>query len=216
MRWLAVGIFTPLMRNHSALGTRRQELFKYENIEDFRNLLRLRYALIPYLYSEYMKAALKDEMLIRPLSFDYEEDKQVPLVEDQLMIGESIMITPVYTQNSTGRYVYLPEDMLFVLFKKPEEKQMSVMKKGHHYIHVQQNEVPVFIKKNHILPLGKGTDYVDEQIQDSLELISYSTKECFYELYQDDGFTKEYDLHKNITKISVKRNGNVFANNIKI
>lgn len=216
MRWLAVGIFTPLMRNHSALGTRRQELFMYEHIDDFKNLLQLRYALIPYLYSEYMKAALKDEMLIRPLSFDYEKDKHAPLVEDQLMIGESIMIAPVYTQNSTGRYVYLPEDMLFVLFKTPEEKQMSVMKKGHHYIPVQQNEVPVFIKKNHILPLGRGAEFVDELIQDSLELISYSTEECFYELYQDDGFTKEYDLLKNITKLSVKMDDTVFSNYINI
>ena len=62
LRWLAFGIFTPLMRNHSAEGTRMQEAYRFERLEDFRNLIGVRYRLLPYLYSEYMKAALNDDL----------------------------------------------------------------------------------------------------------------------------------------------------------
>lgn len=56
LRWLEFGIFTPLMRNHSAAGTRKQEVYQFGDTTDFRNIIRIRYALIPYLYSEFMKA----------------------------------------------------------------------------------------------------------------------------------------------------------------
>ncbi len=57
LRFLALGVFTPLMRDHAAAGTREQECYQFENIEDFRHVIGVRYRLIPYLYSEYMKAA---------------------------------------------------------------------------------------------------------------------------------------------------------------
>ena len=117
LRWLEFGIFTPLMRNHAALGTREQEVYQFEQLEDYRNIIRIRYGLLPYIYSEYMKSALNNEMYFRPLAFDFPQDSHAARVEDQLMVGESIMIAPVYTQNATGRYVYLPEDMLMVRMK---------------------------------------------------------------------------------------------------
>ena len=110
LRHMALGVFTPLMRNHSAIGTREQECYQFENIEDFRNVVNVRYRLVPYLYSEYMKAALNDEMMFKPLAFEYPEDRMAVNVEDQLMLGNEIMIAPVYTQNAIGRYVYLTED----------------------------------------------------------------------------------------------------------
>jgi len=71
LRWLAFGVFTPLMRNHSCDGTRLQEFFRFSHIERFRSIINVRYRLIPYIYSEYMKAALTDDMLFKPLAFDY-------------------------------------------------------------------------------------------------------------------------------------------------
>ena len=68
MRWLQFGIFTPLMRNHSAMGTREQEAYRFSNAKALGQIIGLRYCLLPYLYSEYMKAALNDDMLFQPLS----------------------------------------------------------------------------------------------------------------------------------------------------
>ena len=154
MRWIALSIFTPLFRNHSTIGSRRQECYEFDNNEGFKEIIALRYRLIPYLYSEYLKAALNNEMLFRPLGFDYEDDDHAHTVEDQLLLGEGLMIAPVYTQNAVGRYVYLPEEMLFVKFKTATEYTTEVMPAGHHYISCALGEVPLFLRKSHILPLG--------------------------------------------------------------
>ena len=53
IRWLSFGVFTPLMRNHTMIKTRRQECYQYKNIDAFKNVLSLRYRLIPYLYSNF-------------------------------------------------------------------------------------------------------------------------------------------------------------------
>ena len=87
LRFLALGVFTPLMRDHAAEGTREQECYQFENIEDFRSVINTRYRLIPYLYSEYMKAALNDDMYFKPLGFVYPDDKMAIRVENQLMLG---------------------------------------------------------------------------------------------------------------------------------
>ncbi len=86
LRWLALGVFTPLMRNHAALGTRNQECYLFEQPEDFRHIIGVRYRLLPYIYSEYMKAALTDDMLFKPLAFEYPTDTMAATVEDQLML----------------------------------------------------------------------------------------------------------------------------------
>ncbi len=85
------------MRNHTALGTREQECYQFEHIEDFRHVIGVRYRLIPYLYSEYLKAAEHDDMYFRPLGFDYPDDRRAVETEDQLMLGNEVMIAPVYT-----------------------------------------------------------------------------------------------------------------------
>ena len=68
MRWTQLSIFTPLFRNHAAMNTRRQELYQFDRIGDLKKLVELRYALIPYIYSEFMKAALGDDMYFVPLA----------------------------------------------------------------------------------------------------------------------------------------------------
>ncbi len=199
LRWLEFGIFTPLMRNHSAAGTRMQEAYQFGDTSDFRNIIRIRYALIPYLYSEFMKAALEDEMYFRPLAFDYPEDVHAGRVEDQLMVGEGIMIAPVYTQNAVGRYVYLPEEMLMVRMTAPEEKKFEVLKQGHHYISAALNEVVFFVKKNHVVllaVLGDAVNTTADLEQAKYEWIGYVPEQAEYMLYQDDGVSKDYVLQE--------------------
>ncbi|MEE1056310.1 MAG: glycoside hydrolase family 31 protein [Acutalibacteraceae bacterium] len=203
LRWTAFGVFTPLMRNHSALGTRNQECYQFENKDMFRDILQVRYRLVPYLYSEYMKACLNDGMMFRPVAFDYENDIFTSQVEDQLMVGDSIMITPVYEQNAKGRYVYLPEDMLFVKLSGNKIVCKEAMTKGHHYIDIAMNEVPLFIKKNAVLPLCQNAMSVEELNTNCLELLYFGDNAKF-ELYTDDGISKEYNTK--LTKITVNNN----------
>ena len=195
LRFLALGVFTPLMRNHAALGTREQECYQFENVEDFRHVVGVRYRLLPYLYSEYMKAALTDDMYFKPLSFVYPDDKMARRIEDQLMLGNEIMIAPVYEQNAKGRYVYLPEEMKFVKFLPDGSISEEVLEKGIHYVDIALNEVPLFIRSGRCIPVADAAECVDEINMDTIRLIGYDGAE--YVLYDDDGVHKDYDMEKN-------------------
>ena len=185
LRWLSLGIFTPLMRNHAALGTREQECYQFEHMEDFRHVIGVRYRLLPYLYSEYMKAALNDDMYFKPLAFEYPEDAMARQVEDQLMVGNEIMIAPVYTQNANGRYVYLPEEMKFIKFLPDGTISEEVLEKGHHYVEIALNEVSFFIRSGKCIPVVDAAECVDKINMDTQKYIGYEGAE--YTLYEDDG-----------------------------
>lgn len=204
LRWLALGIFMPLLRNHSAAGTRRQEPYQFGDTEEFRGLLGLRYRLLPYLYSEFMKAALKDEMYARPLGFVWPQDAVARRTEDQLLIGESIMIAPVCEQNADGRVVYLPEAMKLIRFCGTQVTEEKILEKGHHYVTVGLGEVVVFLRKGHILPLSEGGEYADEADTENLELYGFADGEASYELYTDDGVSRTAELEGNISVLRCK------------
>lgn len=192
LRFLALGVFTPLMRDHAALGTRDQECYRFENMEDFRHVLGVRYRLLPYLYSEYMKAALSDDMYFKPLAFEYPDDRMASRIEDQLMLGNEIMIAPVYEQNGKGRYVYLPEEMKFIKFLPDGSISEETMEKGVHYVDIALNEVPLFIRSGKCIPVAEAAEYADAVNTDDLQMIGYDGAE--YVLYSDDGVHKNYDL----------------------
>ena len=200
-RFLQLGVFTPLMRNHSALHTREQEIYRFSSWEIMRDTVSVRYALLPWLYSEFMKAALGDEMLFRPLVFDYPADPRAVHVQDQLMLGEGCMIAPVYEQNAAGRYVYLPEDMLLVRFRSGKDYDLVPLAKGDHWIDLALNEFPLFVKKNRavlLCPGGESSELLDDTRFTALGQIE---QESVYDLYRDDGKTAAPDLGSGLTKI---------------
>jgi alpha-glucosidase len=157
IRWTEFSIFTPLFRNHSSMGTRNQEPFSFDDktTDILRNVIKFRYALIPYIYSEYMKSVINNDMYFMPICFEY-DDKMSRRIENQLLVGGSIMIAPVYEENSTGRYVYCPEDMLLWKVSDFKSRKFNVVKKGHMYLDVKLDEIPIFIKKDSMLIIGNA------------------------------------------------------------
>ena len=207
LRWLQLGVFTPLMRNHAAQGTRDQEAFRFSNWADMRNIITVRYALLPYLYSEFMKAALQDDMLFRPLAFDYPDDDTARRVEDQVMLGADCMIAPVYEQNARGRHVYLPEDMLMVRFRSAEDYDLTPMEAGHYWIELDTTEMPLFIRRGHVIPLAKPAEYVEGIDESDLKLLGWVDKDVAITLYSDDGYTTSPCLEKGLTAITLQVQG---------
>lgn len=193
IRWNQFSVFAPLYRNHSALGTRDQEPFSYEfrTEEIIKNIIKLRYSLIPYIYSEYMKSALNGKVYCSYLMFKYDDERSRG-IEDQLIIGESIMIAPIYTENSKGRYVYLPDDMVFWNGKMNEERKYLFLEKGDHYIDVDLDDIPIFIMKDRILPLGSTAQNVESIDKKEISFIAFLDEEAKYKLYDDDGITRNY------------------------
>lgn len=189
-RWLSLAILTPLYRNHACAGTRLQELYQFQNLESFRKIIELRYALIPYIYSEFMKAAIKNEMYFRPLSFIWSKDSRAYEVEDQIVVGESIMLAPVVEQNHNGRTVYLPESMKLLRFKAWNDYTEEILPAGTHYVECRLFETILFLRKGHVLPLIKPAKTTAELDYASLKFICYDADPKDYTLYNDDGFTR--------------------------
>ena len=203
IRWLSFGVFTPLMRNHTVKGTRMQEAYQFQSMDLMRDVIGVRYKLLPYLYSEYMKAALQDMMMFRPLGFAYGDDRLARRVEDQLMLGDSIMIAPVYEQNAVGRVVYFPELMKLIRFRAGQVLEEEVYPKGFAYVEMPLGDVCVFLKENRILPLSKGGQNVGEVDFADLKLYCFGEHVQPYAYYMDDGESREYDLESRSRVLTV-------------
>ena len=196
LRWLEFGLLTPLMRNHSAVGTRMQEYYRFpEVLPAVRNMIRLRYALLPYLYSEFMKAALENTSYFRPLAFDYPDDPDAREVEDQLLLGEGLMAAPVYVQNAHGRHVYLPEPMKLLRLRAVDDYDEEILPAGHHYIRCALDEMLLFLRPGHIVPVAQPANSTSELDDASLTLWSFlpDGEPAEYRMYRDDGVTTEYE-----------------------
>ena len=187
LRWLQYSLFTPLFRNHSALGTREQELYRFDNVNAAAEMIKIRYCLIPYLYSEFLKAALNDEMMFKPLAFDFPDDDMAKQTDDQLLLGNELMIAPVYKQNANGRYVYLPEEMMLVRMRSWDNYETQILSKGHHFVDVSLDQLVFFIRSTKSIPFGKPSANTGEIDFTSLELIGFPN--TAYELYSDNGFS---------------------------
>lgn len=208
MRWLQLAMFSPLMRNHSAMGTREQEVYRFDHIEEFRKIINIRYGLLAYIYSEYMKSALNSEMYFKPLSFVYTDDEFASQVEDQLLVGDSLMIAPVYNQNAKGRYVYLPEEMAMLRFRGVDDYDTEILPAGHHYVEAGLFEMLVFVRPDKILVLTDGGEYADEVDCDHVKALAFVKTKAEYVWYEDDGMGKDYENPDNYGRITIEKDGN--------
>jgi alpha-glucosidase len=121
------------------------------------------------------------------------------------MLGDECMIAPVVEQNARGRHVYLPEDMLLVRFRSGDDYTVQTMQKGHHWLDVPMNEVPLFIRRGHVIPLCRSAEYVDALDTTKLSLVGWLEVGCAFTLYEDDGHTNDYRKGAYLkTKIAVK------------
>lgn len=207
MRWTQLAMFSPLMRNHSAMGTREQEVYRFDHVEEFRKIINIRYGLLAYIYSEYMKSALNSEMYFKPLSFVYTDDEFASQVEDQLLVGDSLMIAPVYNQNAKGRYVYLPEEMVMLRFRGVDDYDTEILPAGHHYVEAGLFEMLVFVRPDKILVLTDGGEYADGVDCDHVKALAFVKTKAEYVWYEDDGMGKDYENPDNYGRITIEKDG---------
>lgn len=190
-RWSQFAVYTPLFRNHACMGSRVQEPFSFEDetTSVVRNIIRFRYAFVNHLYSEFMKARANNTLLFRPLSFDY-SDEQVKQVEDQLLYGDALMLAPIEKSNASGRYVYLPEEMLLWRLRGDTDYDYEIMPKGHHFVKAETHEWLNFIRKDQLVVLNEVKNNVEKISSDQLRMFGYIEDEGSYSLYTDDGISR--------------------------
>ncbi len=203
-RWVQVGAFTPLFRNHSTIGSREQEPWAFDKItEDInRKYIKLRYTLIKYLYDMMYKCENSGEPIIRPLLFNYQNDKRTYEINDEFNFGDNILVSPVVEQGARQRLVYLPKGDNWIDYWTGEEHE------GGKYIikDAPLDICPIFIKALSIIPIGKERNYVGENNEDILTIKIYLGKEegeATYTHILDDGESFNYrdgKLNKYIIK----------------
>ncbi|WP_305085686.1 TIM-barrel domain-containing protein [uncultured Clostridium sp.] len=192
-RWVQVGAFTPLFRNHSTIGSREQEPWAFDKItEDInRKYIKLRYTLIKYLYDMMYKCENSGEPIIRPLLFNYQNDKRTYEINDEFNFGDNILVAPVVEQGARQRLVYLPKGDNWIDYWTGEEHE------GGKYIikDAPLDICPIFIKALSIIPIGKEQNYVGENNEDILTIKIYLGKEegeATYTHILDDGESFDY------------------------
>lgn len=187
-RWIQLGCFTPLFRNHSSLHTRDQEpwAFDKETEEINRKYIKLRYRLIPYLYDIMYQCENTGLPVMRPLMLHYQKDIKTYEINDQFMFGENIMAAPVVSQGQRARSLYLPEGKWLDFWTHEEIT-------GGKYIlkEAPLDICPIYIKKGSFIPMYPVQNYIGEKEIKNLELLVYPGSGEYLH-YQDDGESFNY------------------------
>ena len=207
-RWIQVGVFSPLCRNHSAAGTKMQEPWRFsdEIVDIYRKYVNLRYELLPYLYDKMYETESTGLPMIRPLVLHYPKDKNVWNLNDEFMLGENLLVAPVVEQGATRRMVYLPEGTWYDYWTKEE------IKGGQYFIKEAPLDVcPIYVKAGTVLPKYPKQMYVGEIADKDLVLtLEVYPGEGSYVHYYDNGEDFAYrEGEYNEYLFENKGNGNV-------
>ena len=182
-RWVETACFSPLFRNHAALGTRRQEPWQFgEEIMDiYRKYVKLRYQWIPYFYDLFYEGEKTGAPVMRPLVFHYEKDENARQCNDEFMVGGNVLAAPVVSQGMTRRMVYLPEGVWYDYWTNEKLTGPAwIMREA------PLDTCPLYVKAGAILPMMEPRSYVEEKPLDTLILGVYPG-EGSYDHYLDNG-----------------------------
>lgn len=190
-RWYQFGTFCPLYRAHGQFPLREVWNIAPADHPAYRSIVyynRLRYKLMPYIYSLAGQARLMDRIIMRGLVMDFTEDSMARQVSDQYMFGQSLMVCPVYEYGAESREVYLPQDRLWYDYYND-----SVYAGGQTIMAAAPYErIPLFVPSGGILIEGKDQNYVGETSNKELTIDIYGGSDGRFLLYEDDGTTNAY------------------------
>jgi alpha-D-xyloside xylohydrolase len=188
-RWFQFGAFCPIFRIHGKL---ERTLYSEQSwdVETRKNLLvydRLRYRLMPYIYSLAWKVTHEQYTIMRQLVMDYPIDKNIQNIDDQFMFGPALLVNPVINEGITERSVYLPKGQWFDFWTGEKLTGGKTIKTA-----VPVGKLPLFVKSGSILPMGPDIQYANESI-DPLEIRIYEGADGKFNLYEDEGDAYNYE-----------------------
>ena len=199
-RWISIGSLSPFFRGHSMINSRDSEPWSYgEEVEQIsRNYIRLRYQLLPYIYSLFQDASETGMPVQRSLAIDYAFNSKIydHQFHHEYLFGPSILVAPVESNKEVTK-IYLPEGEWYYLHdaRKFDGDQEF-------YLDCPIHKLPVFIKAGAILPMQRAVSSTKEKV-DQIDLHIYAGKEkTSFEFYEDDGSTFSYQAGS-FAKISI-------------
>lgn len=183
-RWVEAGWLTPFFRNHCASGCRRQEPWAFGNevLCIYRHYLKWRYRFLPYLYDRLWEATETGLPIMRPLVLHYADDPHTYDLNDEFLVGETLLVAPVVEQGKRVKMVYLPQGG-WIDYWTGERQE------GGRYLlrDAPLDTCPLYVKENSILPLyPEGMTHVEDRPPEELTLVLYG-QSGKYRHYQDAG-----------------------------
>ena len=183
-RFTEFGIFQPFCRNHTAIGTRRQEPWAFG--EPFasvcRKMIRLRQRLLPYLYTLFEECHRTGAPILRPLLFEYPEDETTYTADDEFLLGEALLIAPISRPGIEHRHVYLPRGTWFHLWTGERFDGPA-----HVLAHAPLGEPAVYVKANTALPMGPDANHTGEPVDPLTLFVHPAAGAGESTLYEDAG-----------------------------
>ena len=197
-RWNQFGCFIPLFRAHGQWPLREVWNIAPENHPAYQTIVwydKLRYRLMPYLYSMAGWAHFKDYTLMRGLVMDFNGDENVLDIPDQWMFGPALMACPVGYYKARNRSVYFPKQCGWYDFYTGdyiEGGQRLV-------VDAPYEKIPVFVREGSIIPFGPAMQYSDEKPAELINLYVYAGADATFQLYEDEGTNYNYEKGKYAT-----------------
>lgn len=191
VRWFEYGAFCPIFRAHGARKNNENEMWSFgpEAQKTLTLYDRLRYRLMPYIYTLGAKTTFDGYTPMRALAFDFLADEKVLGIKDEFMFGPALLVAPVTEEGATSRDVYLPKGAEWYDFWTG--KRMS----GGQTIRrdAPLNVLPLYVRAGSILPMGPEEEYTGEYPAAPVELRVYPGADGEAKLYSDDGLTYGYE-----------------------
>ena len=187
-RWHQFGTFVPLFRTHGQWPRRELWNIAEEGSPAYESILwymRLRYRLMPYIYSLAGAVAFDDYTIMRGLPMDFPDDPLVRGIDDQWMFGPALMPCPVSEYGARSREVYFPEGIWYDFYSGKPVSGSTVP--------APYERIPLFVRGGSIIPVGPEIEWTGEKPDGELLLLVYAGRDASFTLYEDDGLTYAYE-----------------------
>ncbi len=189
LRWFQFGAFVPLFRSHGEAPLREIWNISPPGTEVYDSLVaysRLRYRLLPYIYTLAGDTYHRDGTMMRGLAMDFPNDARARDVNDQYLFGPALLVNPVYEYEARSRKVYLPAGDALV--RLPYRRRASTadrkLKRPR-----RSRRMPLFVRAGSIVPVGPAVQHTAEKLDAPITLYVYRGANGSFDLYEDDGLT---------------------------
>jgi alpha-glucosidase len=189
VRWMQLASLTPFFRAHAAISSRAQEPWSFgpEAESLAAAAIRLRYSLLPYIYSEFRRASMDGLPVMRPLVLDFQDDPRVRGLCDEFLLGASLLVAPVIRPGDRERLVYLPDGLWYDFYSG------DAIAGGRSIIAPAPIErIPLYVRAGAVLSLVESAGSTSAMDFSSLSLKAYAGRDASFELYEDDGESLGY------------------------
>ncbi len=190
IRWFQFGSFCPVFRAHGTRTTNQNEIWAYG--ADAQTILtsydRLRYRLMPYIYSVAWMTTRGSYTPMRALAMDFREDVRAQNIGDEYLFGPAILVNPVTEPGATSRHLYLPKARWYDFWTGHAVEGGAAIDAA-----APIEKLPLFVRAGSIVPMGPDLQYAAEKPADPIELRVYAGADGGFTLYEDQNDTYDYE-----------------------